>query len=529
MKTSTKIGSIEFVGDEVRLAVIKTGGKLPTVLELHTAKAIYGQEDQEERHNAFVHAVKEVVNRVKNRPALYVLSASSEWSIVRLIRAPFKGRRRVGAAIRFELEPYLAIPIEELVIDFLPVRELDGETEVLAVGMRSAHIAEQVAILEGAGVNVEGIGIDAAGQTALWQGQKKGLSGLNAVLHLRKDSAILAVVHGKRLAYFRYMAIGAAQFHENPLAAAKEINNILRAFLSQWTEKLLAGETKAAVEISALTITGVQFFEEERVLFEEHLTVPVSHEDIFSKLKGANEAFVRTRGSGQHEEGQEYGAADGGLSAAEKNGWLGPIGVADSAAGGPYSLNFRKQELGNGNPLKSLVPHIVFSACLALIALVGYATYCFVDYKRNTAELDRVGKEVWKNFATAFPEHEVSEKRPSQDLGGIRTYAIMTDEMENGESLRESLSAELFNRPTLLDILAEIARKMPDDKVSINEIRVGAGRFAEITISGQVKDPLAFDAVFADLQKSRIFEVQVSKLKRTLIGGRESFVIFAKQ
>jgi len=155
MFLSTKVAAIEFDGDTVRIVVVKVGGRLPVLLELYEATAAYDAPEQ--RFEALVNAVDAAVGQLRSHPAAFVLCASTTYSVVRTLRVGLKGRRRVAAAVPFELEPYLAFPIDDLLVDFTVVAERGGETEVLAVGSRRELLDEQLAILEAAGVEAEAV------------------------------------------------------------------------------------------------------------------------------------------------------------------------------------------------------------------------------------------------------------------------------------------------------------------------------------------------------------------------------------
>lgn len=525
MKVSVRIGAFWMSEDEVRLAVVKTAGKLPSVLELHTARITTGLENPEEQFAAKVEAVNEVISKVKHPPVTYVLAATSEWSIVRLIRIPFKGQRRVAAAVQFELEPYLAFPIDDLAVDYVPVRTIEGQTEVLAVGLRKAQLFEQLSVFEAAEIRIDGAGVDAVGQTGLWQYTRKNPAGLHAVLHVRQKNAILAILYGKSLAYFRHLPQTASELESNPVATAREVHNLLRAFLSLWTAKVTDKESKAQRDIESLTVLGANFFEEERSLFENQFDFPVAYDDLFGKVKWADTAYGKLKESSPRP-AEDEGEPEASFSeSADQNTWLGIIGVADGAAGGANTMDFLKGELRPERTLKGVSKHIAVSAAMALVAFGGWIAYVAMDYRKNVEAVERIGEQIHQEFQNAFPEHEAAQKRPSQDIGGIRTFAIMSEEMEKGAGAAETLSVEMFNRPTLLEMLNEVARIMPDSKVSITDKRVEFGRRSEVTISGEVKELADFDEVFAKFQQSELF--QDATVQRRAVGGVETFVIRA--
>ena len=494
MKLSAKIAAIEIARYEVRVAVVKTGGKRPRVLEVHSAVA-GPVADEDDRHAALVGAVKQAVEQVKSKPAGYVLVVPSEWSITRHLRIPFKGRSRVASAVQFELEPFLAFPIEELVVDHLTVREVDGETDVLAVGIRREIIAEQMAVLEEAGVAVSGVSVDAVGLTALWRDQAESLHGLNAVLHVREQGSILGVLHDKQLAFVRHLSLPAERLHEQPKAAGKEVQTILRAFALQW-----GGDA----EIASLTVTGVDVFDEARALFAEAVGVPVQTQNLLAGLPGAQKP---------------------GEGTLPEERWAAAVGAASAAAGGAFSLDFLRDEFGVRSGNRRLVTHVVFSAAMLALAAAAYAVYIYFDYRQNQREIEQLGQEVWEAYAATFPDG-VLQSRPSDDVGGFVSFETMQQEAEAERRQGAALSVEFFNQPPLLEILEVLAQTMPDNQMALKEFRLASGRESEIIMQGEIRDTNAFNEVERRLNESDILEIK-GEASRTSQGGRETFIIRA--
>ena len=81
MRLAAKVAVFEFADDEVRLALVKTGGRRPKALELHACPAQY--EDPEQRFDALVQAVETVLASLKTKPTAYALCVSSFYSVVR--------------------------------------------------------------------------------------------------------------------------------------------------------------------------------------------------------------------------------------------------------------------------------------------------------------------------------------------------------------------------------------------------------------------------------------------------------------
>jgi Type IV pilus assembly protein PilM len=525
MKLSAKIAAIEFDGDEVRLAVVRTSGRLPKVQELHACKAVYAAP--EERFDALVAAVQRVVARAKPRPSTFVLCASSQHSVTRVLTVPFRGRRKVAAAVQFELEPYLAFPIEELEVDFTVIREIEGQTEVLAAGMRRTRLEEQVAILEAAGVEAEGIGVDAVGLTALWQGQVRNGTGLTAALHLRNSGSVLVVMYGKSLAYFRHLPVTAGQVYDAPGAAARQVQNSLRAFQTSW---------QGDDEVGTLTVTGVDLMTDARMLFEEGLSASVTYTDLKKALKGPGLAQANTLaepvGAGETSDGTLAPEEQPEGTVPEKNNyWTAGIGVALASAGCPYSFDFLKGELAPPVVTQGLIQHVVFSSCMALVVLLSYGGYCFLDYRSNQAELEAIGDEAWELFSDAFPTSlRVKDGPPKNDPGGYQASLFMKEAADDIQSAGP-INPALFTQPPLLEILRVLSEKLPDDKAPITNIKLvpatRGGKRLRLRVQGEVKDGAAFAQAVVDLRSSELMH-SVQDPRRSTKEGKETFVVDAE-
>lgn len=512
MRVSAKLGAIEFDGDTVRVAIVKTGGRFPAVLELHAEKAIY--QDPDDRHEALAGAVRAAIDRVRTRPAAFVLSISCEWTITRLLTLPVTGSKRVDAAVPFELEPYLALPIEELIVDHTTIRAGGGQTTVLAVGLRRNTLAEYLGILEAADIEVDGVDIDAIGLASLWNAAHPKQRGLRAALHVRQHNAILTIMRDKTLAYFRMLPTGVTQVQENPKAVARDVLNSLRAFQATWNRDV--EDDTAKEDVASLAVTGIQLFEEERALFENEAGVPVEFEDLLQRAKG-------------YEKAVEKSGIEGDVTAG--NRWANAIGVAAAAAGESYALNFRKEEFQHPAPLRSLRSQLTFAAVLAILLIGGYGAYAYVTYSRNVAKARALGDAIWQEYAATFPEAAQEAPRNPNDTAGAQTYQRMKQERDAWYDQRGAATAEMFNKPTMLDILMELSEAMPGDKIDLQEIRVTPGRRpgdpATLTIRGEASQPSAVDDMESKLRASPLVKMRPNSLSRTSRGAKESFTVLA--
>ncbi len=526
MKLPSKIGAVEFDEDEIRLAVVSTGRRVPAIIEARACLAVYPSASQ--RFEALVAAVAHARSQMKTKPAAWVLCARSDNAIARKLTLPFKGRSKVASAVPFELEPYLAFPIEELAVDYSIVREANGNTEVLAVGVRRTLLEEQIDVLNAAGIAIEGIGLDATGLSSLLHARQNRGNGLSAALHVRGAGSSLVVTLGTSLVFLRHLPLTAAQFRDGPEAAAREVQNTLRAFQASWPED---GAT-----LSELVVTGESLAEFHHPEFEQGLTLPVRHVDLMDGLKGAGLAQAGAPAQPVGPEGpvatpleqeQEAGEAAG----SRVNAWAALVGVSLTAAGGAYGLDFRTGPLAAPAAWSGLTRHIAFSACLALLLVVAYGVYSYVRYQRNQEEITRIGDTIWQYYTEAFPNApEVQGGRPPADVGGSTTITLMARENENVQKDADLSNVAIFQRPPLPEILKEISICMPDSKVRVTSIRItstlGRGELQSITIEGEVTNPETFDEVMTALKESSLFK-QVEDPARRDEAGKATFSVRA--
>lgn len=551
MKLSAKVAAIQVAGDTVRVAVVKTGGKKPVVIERHEVRAEYAEIDK--RHDALIVAIREAVAKVSSQPAGFVLCVSSLYAIARLLRVPFRGKQRIAKTVRFELEPYLAFPVEDVTVDFCIAHETEGETDVLAVGMRKQTLLAELDLLDEAGVSVESAVPDVSGLTALWWGMGKRGTAPVAVLHVRQDRCVLTVVHRKALAFVRQITRTVGAIDTDPAAVAREAQNSLRAFQAQWH-----GEES----VNLLVVTGLDATPEQREAFDEAIAVPVLFESLdaaYALKEKAAPVLTQTDApppsiipealepaeEAQEDDGSERSPFDEPFAVDDApdddsevaapvpifdrepvmapprrepdfGDWAGLVGTAAAAAGTDFVFDFRRGELAPVHALQGVTKHLAFSGVIAAMALVGFGVYSFVQYQQNRAQIEAIGDQVWELFSRAKPDSPFAQAgRPANDFGGAQTMIQIyeSDEFEQIEALRTTgdyeggggLSAGLFSGPTLLDHLMEVSRNMPGDEVKITDIRItpATGRTdSRIIITGEVVNMTAFDRAFARLREN---------------------------
>ncbi len=488
MQIPAQIAGIEIGDDAVRVAVVRTGGRAPRVVEVAEV-AISGAGPE-----VAAMAAREAVGRLKSKPSSFVLSAPASWGVLRLLKVPFRSRRKIAAAVPFELEPTLAFPIEDLIVDHLPARASSGETEVLAVGVRRESLTRQVEALRAAGLRVDGVYLDALALTSLWAGRRKREAAPRAVLHFRAREALLGVVEAGRLTYLRRLDLDPSAFRANPAGAALEVRNLLRAY---------SAERGAGLAPSGLSLTGAPLHEAGRTIFEAEIDVPVHYDGLAAELPG----FAA---GGQEDAGQSD----------EFNRWSGPIAAACNAAGGPFSVNFLR---GAADP--RLARAALVSCAAGAVVLVAYLGLVFFEYRKDRAALEKIGEAVWAEVESTYPD--LAQKRPDNDAGGAAALLLMQDAAIQESDQSQGVSLERFSAPPLLDVLVEITAAL-DSKVADIQRMTQRPSSKEITIEGTVQDSAKYNSAVDRLDESALIEVLRDRSTRNNEGGKDTFVLRVK-
>jgi hypothetical protein len=487
---SARIGAIDLSEDAVRIAVVQTG-RSPKLLDHVCVRTVHPEDAGPDE--PMLAAVRRALDELEVKPTLFVLVAHTEWSVVRLLRVPFRGRK-VSAAVPFELEPFLAFPIEELVTDHLHVREVDGQTEVLVVGVRRQELERRMSILASAEIPVEGVALDAVGLTALWQAAGANGAGLQAAVHVRRNEALLTVVNKRKLVYLHRLPVANDRINTDPAGFARMIRNALRSY---------ASATPDAPSMESLTVTGADFMEAGRTVFDEEFEFRVQHKSLESELAIANDP------------------------APEPNAWAVLCGAAAASAGGPNHLEFLDRSFGAVGDRSDLKSRALATTGLVGAVILAYLVLAFVDYRNNRRELENIGVSMAEVYAELYPNAPGAQDPPASDPGGIATYDRLMAAVEEETMGSRSVSLDEFKSPPLLEILSAVAEHCPASKVDITELSFRPGREKVLVISGELKGDAELDAIVAGLTGTGIFSIDKNRISQRIVEGRRYFEINA--
>lgn len=492
MRINSKIGVIHIAADTICAALVKTGG-MPAVLGLERQKVLDPLPDMESAE-VQVEALKKATEPFADQAESWVLCVDSSWCVARGLTVPFRGRSRVRPAVPFELEPHLAFPIEDVAVDYVVTAERPRETDVLAIAVRRSTIEEQLAVCRAAGITIEGVGLDSIGLTALFDQRYQNASETSVLLHVFEQNASLVVLERRKLKEFVMLSFGAAQLRQRPDDTWRSISNAVRSL-----------ETLDRNPDEALRVHVCGF-------------APSEDDDGDYTLPG-NVALVFEREllPGLEVQGPSDGLTRDLLA-----------GCALAASGGNFSLNFLDAELSAGERPPGLARRIGMASALVAVLLVLFLGFRYLEYRANTARINALGQQVHQVFLDTFPDRPEAQTRPGGDIGGFKSFEAMQIAADEESESRAAFSPEVFNRPTLLELLRDLAARMPENEVMITDMKVSTGRNNEVTVYGQAQSAAALNTLLRNLRNSTVLTLDERRLTRSSAGGRETFELVAQ-
>jgi hypothetical protein len=486
MKLATKIGVFQLTDHRLRLVVVKTGSSTPKVLERFDEALPPLNEDPELALVEQATLIRSALKQMKHTPTVYMLNTPHSWSVMRLLSVPFKGAKKVRAALTFELEPYLAIPIDDLTINHSKVSEGDDKTEVFVIGLQRDPVLEQLALLTEAGYVIEGVGLDIIGLAALALDTVFRDSTPQALIVDHEDKSYLAIIYNRSLAYVQRISAT----HDDPNAWAQEIQNAIRAFQAT---------SNSTVELTRIVCTHNNLPFESKSSLESRVSIPIVSEPL----------------------GESW-APESIMESDDSSTWLSMVGIGSAAAGGSIGVSFDPAGIAESIPSNPYKKHILAVTALILFTICTQLFVLHTKARNNVAEAERLGRMVWEEFALTYPNDPVAQGRPADDRGGAKSYDAMLQALEIEQESSANITPEMFSQPTLLDILKELSTHMPDSQVTVSEINISSRRnIMEIRVRGETKTADAFARMSQGLNQSPLLDID--QPSRTLINGNETF------
>ncbi len=358
-----------------------------------------------------------------------VASLPAARSINRQVTTPITDSRKIRETLKFQIEPQIPYPIEQVVSDFVVIQKKADATEMLAIAVTKEIVSDRLEILEMAGVDPHIITLDALALADFYINQYDFSPGsTTALLRVGRDSSFLGFFCGDRLSGYRNLdGIPPA----DAAAEKKMVKEIQRSLLS------FQSAEPASSEIRTLCVSGAR--ENLRSMLQDSLReLPVRAVEFNESARAEIELPLS-------DEMQNYQLAIA----------LAHMGLGTSA----NMVNFRRDEYAPTSMLSRLKPNIAFSVALLVIALVAWLGSVTAWNRRQSILLDSLNKDMVNIFAGT----PLVVKSPDMAQQKIK------QEQEKFKLLR-NYSSEYIPP---IDVLAEAVASIPKDKtITLNDLAI---------------------------------------------------------
>jgi general secretion pathway protein L len=426
----------------------------------------------------------------------------------RNLQMPFRDIKRIRQAITFEVETLVPFSIEDLIVDFTIIDQLD-QSEVLAASVKRGHISHILSQLQGHGVDPELLDIRGV-PIVLWLLKQDGIpdNGLLLEIGLKKGTMILFL--NRRISLIRNFSFGNnAMAHALSKMEAKKrgsaqkpekiashfqpfcrnVQNTLHAFGFQVHKEVMP-------EKVFLTGEGSLYPDAEGAL-EGFLDMPVERVDVARDAKvQMNEATARVWSSA---------TMDSALA----------LAIRDSKQG--LGFNFRKDEFRIERRyfrLKRVFRNAAIFLIIIMSLLIADLGTEYYFLKKRYTMLDRQVTEV---FRKTLPEVK-------RIVDPVQQMKVKISELKTSDLSLLGIG----RREKVLDLLRDFSLRVPESlDVRIQSMVVDP---ENVQIKGETDTFNTVDIIKKGLEPSRYFStVTISSANLDRSGKRVQFEMKLKR
>lgn len=356
-----------------------------------------------------VQELREFLHRENLVDDTLITCLPTSQAVVRQISVLFDNVKKLDKIIKYQMEPYVPNPIDEMIVDFLPPGP-DGD--VLTIGVPKTVLSEHLEGLSQAGLVPKAVGLDDIALFSLYLNNHSGGSSHGvSIINLSKAKTVVQIISGKRLEFMRILPDG-----------AENIEDLMETFKIYRLKN-------PDVPLDEILLTGhLGEYGDMAETIGSHMNIRTSVWRPFDEIKhrlGDMETPLQTR-----------------LSV--------PLGLAVSVANPSHkAFDLRKEEFviaSSVNPKR--MSFFVFS----LIILLGFSTFNLYHklhlQEQRYTELKRNTREV---FMEAFPE--------AANIVKGRELAQLSQKIEEGTGKYRWLG-HITSEGKVLDVLRILTRSM---------------------------------------------------------------------
>ncbi len=430
-------------------------------------------------------ALTELNGRMSLSGAVCAASFPANHISFRNVRIPFRNAKKIGQVLPFELEPLLPFPADEVITDFLTVRQVPDQpdqTDIVALSIPKSEMKICLDTLLGFRVD-PGTVMPGPYPTAVCLNMSEKMPENWILLDMGERVGTMFIVLSGKIHLMRCFPVQGSGDERGKLAGAL-IGQTLLAFEDMFFQTFEPEQVFVCGDTGDGNIAGEL----------ERLTgIPVKYANLLER--GGNR--IRLSPDAEWRPGQMDNA----------------LALALTELGGKNGLNFRRGMFAARKEWavhkKNLIRVAVFCAVLALLGFANFMTEALVMQKR----IDRLDSRIAEIFKSVFPDVQriVNPLHQMQvGLEDLRKNAAVPG--EGGRNIR------------ITDLLNEISQKIP------KEIDVEFSRMVmdpeSILISGDTDTFNSVDSIQTSLEGSTLFrKVTISSTSKDQKINRVNFKI----
>lgn len=433
---------------------------------------------------------------------------------IRRLTLPFSDSKKLAQVTPYEVEGLLPYPLEEVVIDYLPVEQRGQETELLVLALPKTVLKPILDGLGEAGIDPVSIEPTVSGEISWIAGTQRKIEN-GVVLDIGADSTQIGFVRGGRLAGLRGVLSGGSAVTravQDKLGLdfadaeeAKRLGGLVEEAIARYRGQGLA----QAVEAGMGPLIGS--------ILE---TIHIYKTETNSVLEG-----IWLVGGGARLRGLDrFLSSRVGLSVSvcEPPGFLGSMESWDPALAGAVglavketaskegaALNFRRKEFAHSGEASRTQHRLRYVAVGALVVSLLLGADLYIRYAMRDDRYTSAKTQLRQEFQKAFPEVQtvVDELQQAKaSLDGLKKTAVLLG----------------YDELTPLQILAEITSRIPEDvKIEVQDLVVERGR---VRMEAETDSFDSVDRIKSAIEAfDRFREVTVSDAKIGAVAGKVRF------
>ncbi len=451
------------VADEAITAVMIHTGLRENQIEHVLHIPIPDGEDRDTRLNA---ALQSVAEQMDTADAACVAAFPSDHISYRNLQVPFKGVKKIGQVLPFELESTLPFPVDDVIIDFQTVNHpgRDEQTDVLAMAVEKVDLE---AYLNRLGLfSIDPQTVSLSGYTTVLC-----LSSLEDVpvdwilVELRSRRCTLFLVHSGQICLVRSFPVRFADSQKISRLCA-DIRRTLTAF-----EENMSMDFRA----ERMYLTGLGRSEpgpdiEETI--QSALNIPVVRTDLVE----------RTNGRVKLAEGVQW----------QPDAMDNALALALSRIDGKNGLNFRKGPFAIRKNWEAHKRHFIKIGIFTGILLMMLLMNVLLDTYLTQKKLDSMDRQITRIFRSTFPDVQ-------RIVDPVHQMGIAMDELRKDTFLPGDSEKHIRT----IDVLNEISSRIPD-KTEVEFTRLVIDEDT-VLISGDTDTFNAVDEIQNQLEGSTLF------------------------